>query len=316
MLKLSEVLNQAVGIIRVNPEKALPRFVYYHFKNPSTFTICQNFGGQAAQPNINLTVLKGMKLKLPDIFIQDKIVRILSSYDELIKNNRRRIQLLEESARLLYREWFVFLRFPGHEHVKVVDGVPEGWEKTTANEVMDILSGGTPKTGIPDYWDGDIPFFTPKDVTDCAFTNNTEKTITELGLSKCNSRLYPKYTLFITARGTVGKLSFAQRPMAMNQSCYALVGKKNISQQFLYCSLKASIEQFKARASGSVFDAIVVDTFKQIPFLKPTNALISDFTNEVKATFEQVDKLSIMNFKLAEARDLLLPRLMNGEIAV
>ncbi|WP_340124370.1 restriction endonuclease subunit S [Methylobacter svalbardensis] len=133
--------NQAVGIVRVDPEKALPRFVYYHFKNPSTFTICQSFGGQAAQPNINLTVLKGMKLKLPNIPIQEKIVDLLSSYDELIKNNRRRIQLLEDSARLLYQEWFVYLRFPGHEHVRIVDGVPEGWSKEPLENLLILQRG-------------------------------------------------------------------------------------------------------------------------------------------------------------------------------
>ena len=87
-------------------------------------------GGQAAQPNINLSILKGMKLKLPSLPVQQKTVAILSTYDEAIRINRRRIQLLEESARLLYREWFVYLRFPGHEHVKIVDGVPEGWKST------------------------------------------------------------------------------------------------------------------------------------------------------------------------------------------
>ena len=104
--------------------------------------------------------------------------------------------------------------------------------------------------------------------------------------------------------------------MAMNQSCYALVGNGSINQQFLYCSLRASIDQFKARASGAVFDAIVVDTFKRIHFLEPTSMLIEQFTGVIKDIFEQVDQLSSMNRKLTEARDILLPRLMNGELTV
>jgi len=269
-----------------------------------------------AQPNFGPTHLKKMDIPVPEISIQKKIGSIIVAYDDLIENNRRRIQLLEESARLLYKEWFVQLRFPGHEHVKIIDGVPEGWGKTTAYEVMDVLSGGTPKTKVAEYWDGEIPFFTPKDTTDNAFCYSTKKMITELGLSKCNSRLYAKNTLFITARGTVGKLSLAQREMAMNQSCYALVGQGEINQFFLYCSLKAAIDQFKARASGAVFDAIVVDTFKLIPFLKPTPLLIEQFTEFVTDVFDQVDKLSSMNRRLSEARDLLLPRLMNGTLTV
>ena len=102
----------------------------------------------------------------------------------------------------------------------------------------------------------------------------------------------------------------------MNQSCYALVGQGEINQFFLYCSLKAAIDQFKARASGAVFDAIVVDTFKLIPFLKPTPLLIEQFTEFVTDVFDQVDKLSSMNRRLSEARDLLLPRLMNGTLTV
>jgi len=303
--------------IRFNCKKIDSEFISYSFLLEShkqwMLTQCSN---KATMASLNQDVILRISLNIPELEEQKRVSSVLRTYDDLIENNRRRIQLLEESARLLYKEWFVQLRFPGHEHVKIIDGVPEGWEKTTAYEVMEVLSGGTPKTKVAEYWDGEIPFFTPKDTTDCAFTFSTEKMITEEGLSKCNSRLYPKYTLFITARGTVGKLSFAQRPMAMNQSCYALVGKEGINQQFLYCSLKASIDQFKARAGGAVFDAIVVDTFKLIPYLKPTPFLIEEFTEVVADIFDQIDHLSSMNGKLAQARDILLPRLMSGELAV
>jgi len=309
-------INSGMVIIRTDNNELYAPFLYAYFRSSSFFKQVNQLRSGVAQPQLPIRDMKLIEIPLPKIDEQKRIAELISNYDELIENNRRRIQLLEESARLLYKEWFVHLRFPGHEHVKITDGVPEGWEMQTAYDVMDVLSGGTPKTKIAEYWDGDIPFFTPKDTTDCAFTYSTEKMITEQGLSKCNSRLYPKYTIFITARGTVGKLSFAQRPMAMNQSCYALVGKKDFNQKFLYCSLKASIEQFKSRASGAVFDAIVVDTFKRIPFLKPTPMLITQFTDSAKVIFDQVDKLSYMNRKLAQARDILLPRLMNGELIV
>ncbi len=140
--------NQAVGIVRVRRERADPRFVYYFFKNPQTFRMCQGIGGQAAQPNINLTVLKGFDLPLPDLGSQQAIADILSAYDDLIENNRRRIALLEQAARLLYREWFVHFRFPGHERVKIVDGIPEGWERVRIEQVLIALeSGGRPRGG-------------------------------------------------------------------------------------------------------------------------------------------------------------------------
>ena len=271
----------------------------------------------ATAKHVNMKDIRRLPLKnLPGIEVQQRIGAILSTYDDLIENNRRRIQLLEEAARLLYREWFVHLRFPGHEHVAINDGVPEGWEKKTAYDVMDVLSGGTPKTKVQDYWDGDIPFYTPKDAVDYAYVGNTEKTLTEEGLRNCNSKLYPKDTVFITARGTVGKINITQTAMAMNQSCYALVAKPPINQYFLYYSLVNGVEQFRSRAVGAVFNAIIRDTFKQIPFVVPDVKLIQAFTGHVTPLLQQMCILSTETQKLIQARDLLLPRLMNGEIAV
>ena len=155
-----------------------------------------------------------------------------------------------------------------------------------------------------------------KDSTNTPYVLETEKSISEQGLSKCNSNLYPKDTIFITARGTVGKLNLAQVPMAMNQSCYALVPKEPLTQYFLYCALYASINQFKSRAIGAVFDAIIRDTFKAIPFVMPTRNLIDDFTEIVTPNFKQIDNLIMKNHNLRTTRDLLLPRLVSGEIDV
>ncbi|MCP5243441.1 MAG: restriction endonuclease subunit S [Burkholderiales bacterium] len=270
----------------------------------------------AAQPKLSQKNLKVIKFDVPAYDVQVRIDDLISKYDDLIENNKRRIALLEESARQLYKEWFVRFRFPGHEHVKIVDGVPEGWKKETANKVIEILSGGTPKTSVADYWDGDIGFFTPKDATNTVYVSNTEKTITKLGLAKCASKLYPKNTLFITARGTVGKLNLAQQPMAMNQSCYALVGKDSINQFYLYFAMQAGIQQVKSRAVGAVFDAIIKDTFKVIPFVIPPKTLIEEFTDFVEPTLKQIDTLIVSVQRLVQARDILLPKLMNGEIVV
>jgi len=210
----------------------------------------------------------------------------------------------------------VHLRFPGHEHVRVMDGVPEGWERKTAFDEMDILSGGTPKTGVPDYWNGDIPFFTPKDSMDYAYALATEKRLTEEGLRNCNSKLYPKDTIFITARGTVGKINLAQTAMAMNQSCYALIGKPPLNQYYLYFALVDGVEQFRSRAVGAVFDAIIRETFNQIPFIVPDDKIIQSFTEHVVPIIKQIDVLSTEIRMLTQARDLLLPRLMNGEIKI
>ncbi|MBP2132162.1 type I restriction enzyme S subunit [Methanomicrobium sp. W14] len=272
------------------------------------------FAAGSTFPNLTKDALNEFKIPYPNN--RSKIVDQISAYDDLIENNRRRIKLLEAAARMLYKEWFVRLRFPGHEHVKVVDGVPEGWERKTAYEVMEVLSGGTPKTNVQDFWDGDIPFYTPKDSVDYAYVNKTEKTLTEGGLRNCNSKLYPRDTVFITARGTVGKINLAQTAMAMNQSCYALVAKPPLNQYFLYFALVEGVEQFRSRAVGAVFDAIIRDTFKLIPFIVPDEKLIQAFTDHISPILQQINLLSIETEKLVQARDLLLPKLMNGEINV
>lgn len=272
--------------------------------------------GGAAQPNANAKVLSAFPLPVLPLDAQKRIASILSAYDDLIENNLRRIQLLEQAARLLYKEWFVHLRFPGHEHVKITNGVPEGWEKETAFDVMEVLSGGTPKTDVPDYWGGEIPFFTPKDATESPYVFLTEKMLTETGLKSCNSALYPKDTVFITARGTVGNINLAAVPMAMNQSCYALVAKPPLNQIFLYSAIKESVEQFRSRAVGSVFDAIIRDTFKLIPFVVPEEKLVRLFTDYAEPFLSQIHTLMNQTQKLAQAQDLLLPRIMNGEVPV
>jgi len=307
--------DSVIGFI-ADEKKADARFIKYLFDAVLKLQY-QQFTQGAAQDNLSQGKLLSIKFKVPeDVLEQTRIADLISKYDELIENNNRRIELLEESARLLYQEWFVQLRYPGFENEIVKSGIPHGWMKKAISESVEVLSGGTPKTKVAEYWDGNIPFFTPKDAKKYSFTSKTEKYITERGLANCNSRLYPKNTVFITARGTVGKVAFAQTAMAMNQSCYALIAKKGISQQFLYCSLKAALEQFKSRATGSVFDSIVVDTFNQIPFIVPCDKVMGSFDEIASDIFKQIDTLCMQNIKIADARNLLLPKLMSGEITV
>ena len=291
-------------------------YLYAFLRSPLFKAQIEQFVTGGAQPNFGPTHLKRMWITAPSISVQTKIAENISAYDSLIKNNQQRIKLLELSARQMYKEWFVRLRFPGYEHTKIIKCVPEGWVKGTAFDFIDVLSGGTPKTGVSDYWNGGIAFYTPKDSADNFYVIETDKTLSELGLSKCNSKLYPKDTIFITARGTVGNLNLAQRPMAMNQSCYAMKGKDDVTQLFLFCAIDAAINQFKQRASGAVFDAIIVDTFKLIPFLKPTKKFVLLFEEMMRPAFLQIENLLIQNQKLKQARDLLLPKLMSGEITV
>ena len=310
--------NQRLGLVEFLPNSKIDRgFLYYVLNSP-------NYRGQVKGSATGATVrhtaptrICDCKVLVPDkLAEQEKIAQVLSAYDDLLAINQRRIALLEDAARRLYREWFVHLRFPGHESVPLKAGVPNGWRAGVAHDFIDVLSGGTPKTSVEHYWGGEIPFFTPKDSPDAFYVTDTEKTLTEAGLASCNSRLYPKNATFITARGTVGKVALAQSAMAMNQSCYALAPKENYDKLFLFLAIKNAVEHFKQVASGGVFDAIVVDTFTIIPFVLPSKEIIGVFSSKVSPLFENIENLLLQNRLLVEARDLLLPKLMSGQLDV
>ena len=202
--------------VRLDQEKCNPLFYLYWLRSYN--------GRSAIMPlvtGVNVKGIRGSELATiivdyPSIDIQNRITSALSVYDDLIENNQRQIKLLEEAAQRLYKEWFVDLRYPGHENVPVVDGVPNGWKKTVFSERVDVLSGGTPKTSNPEYYNGTIPFYSPKDSDDRFYAFDTETHISESGLENCNSKLYPEGTIIITARGTVGKTTILAKPMAMN----------------------------------------------------------------------------------------------------
>jgi len=293
-------------------------FAYYALKTVERHFF--NSASGAAIQNINTDILRKTEIPCPALPFQRRISGILSAYDELIENNQRRIRILEDMARSLYREWFVHFRYPGHESVSLVDSplghIPQGWEVVYFTEIADVLSGGTPKTDVADYWDGEIPFFTPRDAPDCFYVQDTDKHVTELGLSKCASQLYQPDTVFTTARGTVGKVALPSVPMAMNQSCYALRGKAGISQRFLFLMTLQQVDYLKTNTGGATFDTIVVDTFRRMQIVKPTLDLIAQFTSRIDAVFEQVNVLQRKTANLRRTRDLLLPRLLSGKISL
>jgi type I restriction enzyme S subunit len=309
--------NQRLGrVVDLDERRVDKRFLYYLF---NTREVRQQISGSASGTKVRHTAperIGRVEVSLPPHAVQRSIAGTATAYDDLIQNNTRRMALLEQLARLLYQEWFVRLRFPGHEHTRITKGIPQGWARKTAHEALQILSGGTPKTSVPEYWGGEIPFYTPKDAPDGVWVTDCERTITDVGLSKCNSRLFPKETVFISARGTVGKLNMAQRPMAMSQSCYALVGKGHLTQPFVFCAMQEGVEALRQQAVGAVFDAIIVDTFKRISFLIPQPKTVRLFDEVARPVLAQLENLTLQNQKLRAARDLLLPRLMSGEIAV
>ena len=309
-------LGQRTMAYRANPQKLDQRFIYYSLLGPTLQAQIRMYGAGSTVEHMRVPQAESLQIPFPALATQKKIAAILSAYDDLIANNQRRITLLERMAEDIYREWFVRLRFPGHEGVKIEKGVPQGWSITPSDQAFDVLGGGTPNTDTSAYWSGDIPFFTPKDAAENIYVLSTEKNITEKGLNACSTQLFPKNTVFITARGTVGKLALAGRAMAMNQSCYALKPRQHCAVYFHYLAIRESIAYIKGVSKSGVFDNIVMDTFKNVPLLMPSPNLHESFNQLVEPIFVQIANLLAKNQCLVSTRDALLPRLISGKLSV
>jgi type I restriction enzyme S subunit len=305
--------DSIIGFIAY-PEKSDTRYVKYCLDTYKQRI--QAISQGTTQDNLSVEKLLSFRFRIPGRVAQQKIAAVLSAYDDLIENNRRRIALLERMAEQLYREWFVRFRFPRYQQAKFEKGVPEDWHIQPSSEFVEVMSGGTPKTDMASYWNGDIPFFTPKDASENFYVLDTEKKVSPSGLEACNSKLYPKNTIFITARGTVGKLILAHRDMVMNQSCYALAPKNADAPFFHFLALKTAVSTIKGVSNSGVFDNIVVDTFKVVPIRVPPDDLVRSFNKLMTPIFEQIESLLSANVVLAKTRDLLLPRLISGKLRV
>ena len=270
----------------------------------------------SSQQFLSLKQLRSLPVPVADETYMQKVVDVLSTYDDLIENNQKQIKLLEEATQRLYKEWFVDLHFPGHETTPITDGIPEGWVRYKFSEIASIMSGGTPKTDVKEYYDGNIPFYTPKDSDGSFFAFDTITHISKSGLDHCNSQYYPSGTVIITARGTVGKTTILAVPMAMNQSCYALKCDELNSPYYLFFSLNKEVAALKTMANGGVFNTIIVKTFDSIHLTMPTHEVLAAFDAAISPIMDQVKVKMQQNARLAEARDRLLPKLMNGEIEV
>ena len=310
--------NQQINSVIAGPN-GNPKFIYYLLCNIRETIRAIGLGGGAAQPIINKSRFSALEVRIPDLGTQQEIAEILSAYDDLIENNRRRIVLLEESARLLYREWFVRFRFPGHEHVKITDGIPAVWERRAFDDVCTSMGGGTPKTSKPEYWsDGDIPWYTPTDVTrnTCLALLDSATKITEAGLRKSSAKMLPPGTVLMTSRASVGFFGIIDAPSCTNQGFISILPHDQWARMYLLQNLMHRVEEIRSHAGGATYREISKGKFRTLPVVLPEESLLREFEDQASNLHAQVRKLHAMNQNLARARDLLLPRLMSGELAV
>ncbi len=296
-------LGQRLVAYRVDPHIAVPEFILYAMQGPFVQNQIRSLGSGSTVEHMRVPDCGVFQVPLPPLPIQRRIAAILSAYDDLIEVNTRRIAILEETARRVYEEWFV----------RQAD---TGWPSVSFDEIAQVLSGGTPKKSEPTFWDGGIPFFTPKDAPSSAYVLETTDSVTEAGLSKCAGKLYPRDTTFITARGTVGRVHLASRPMAMNQSCYALAGQEGVPPLFLYQATLASVRELRARAHGAVFDTVTKETFSLLSVAMPPKDLMARYEAEARPIMDLALNLQRQVRNLRAQRALLLPRLVSGKLSV
>lgn len=330
------LLAQRVACLRGN-ELSDQNFIYYLVRDNRFEEFVFKIQTGSSIPHISQKQIEEFVVPFPPLNIQKNISALLLNLDSKIELNNRINRELEQMAKLLYDYWFVQFEFPfdfaqgkpdpkgkpyksnGGKMVwneELKREIPEGWEVGTISVLAELLGGGTPKTKEPSYWGGSIPFFTPTDNCDSAFSLSTKQNITEAGLESCSSKLFPKGTIFITARGTVGNINIASQDMAMNQSCYALKAKENVSYSFLYLYAYELVRKLKAKANGSVFDAIVSNDFKLTNLVVPPISYINKFGTISEPIFEKILSNQVENQQLASLRDWLLPMLMNGQVTV
>lgn len=291
-------LGQRMVLLRANQSVCDNFYLLYSLQSLYVqHQISWSEGTGTTVSNLRIPHLEQIQIPYLPLEQQAKISSVLRALEEKIENNRRLNDNLQQQAAALFSS----LYDRSNTEVRFTD-------------LIQILGGGTPKTGENTYWNGNIAFFTPKDVG-IPYTLITEKTISKEGLSHCNSRLYPVNTVFVTARGTVGKVGMSGVPMAMNQSCYALVGKETHQLLVYFYTLKA-VDRLKHKASGAVFDAITTRDFESEQIMKLSDDDATAFLRVAEPMFQEVLNNNIENLRLSTLRDSLLPKLMSGEIDV
>lgn len=307
--------------LKVALDEALcvPKYIYYQLRSPSIGRYLESISIGATMPSINTGMLSGIEIFLPDLPTQHRIASILSAYDDLIENNRRQIKLLEEAAQRLYREWFVELRFPGHENVKIVDGVPEGWKAETIGNVCCTIGGGTPSTKEKTYYEGgNIPWVTPTDITrnGCLILLETEKKITEEGLAHSSAKMVPAWTILMTSRASVGYFGICEFPVCTNQGFISCIPYQENMRFYLLHNLMNRVDEIRAKAGGSTYLEISKSTFRDMKIIVPADEILNSFEESIQKLMMKMKNCKEQNRILTSARDRLLPKLMSGEVEV
>ena len=309
-------LSSSVAMIRVNSEELKAEYLFYYLKSEFLQKWAEIIKSGSAQGFLSLVMIRNLPLVLPPLKTQKKIASILSNYDNLIENNNQRIKLLESMAEEIYKEWFVRLRFPEFEKVKVVDGVPEGWERKELGEIYNTSSGGTPNRKKEQYYNGNILWIKTGELKE-TFVLDTNEKITENALENSSAKYFPENTIVIAMYCAMPDLSILVYPSSTNQACCAFLPKQEkINYCFSYMFIKYAQKGLITHAQGSAQQNLSQEIICKYKVILPPMDLIIKYGELTYGFFEKIKVLMKKNKNLKETRDLLLPKLINGTLKV
>lgn len=289
------------------------KYLYYWIKSSEGTGTLYNTTIGSSQKALTISALKNIKVSLPPRSVQDKIVEVVSVYDDLIENNQKQIKLLEEAAQRLYKEWFVDLRFPGHENTKIVDGVPEGWQWCKVRDVADINSSALPKKYKEDFID-----YVDLGSVRCGHI----ETRTRYNLNEAPGRAKrcakDGDIIWGMVRPNLKAYALVTNPKETDvfSTGFAVLSAKKVPYSYLYCAVTQ--EEFVGylvnATNGAAYPAVKPVHFEVADILKPDDKVLEQFHSVADLIFRKIEMLDKQSHNLSEARDLLLPKLMNGEV--
>ncbi len=304
--------NQAVAIIRPKEEIVYSKFLQYYFINPEFYKMVNSVSAQSAQPNINLTQIKSLKINLPPLQTQKRIASILSAYDDFIENNLKRIKLLEETAQNIYKEWFVNFRFPNYENTPFNDetGLPEGWEIIPFSKCADFINGFAFKPHH--HSESGLPIIKIKELKN----GLNSETPRYKGEEVPEKYFFTDDTILFSWSADINVYWWANGESILNQHLFKVVPFENVVKEHFYFGLKNSVPEFLSRANGATMKHIKRGELDNVNYTKPNDSIAILFQKQIIPILQQLVLINSQNQKLKEARDILLPRLMNRTIEV
>jgi type I restriction enzyme S subunit len=297
------------------------RFLYYWLGSPQGKAELQKATIGSSQSALTIVLLKGMEMELPPLPVQRRLAGILAAYDELMENSQRRVRILEAMARALYREWFVHFRFPGHEKLPRVASplgdIPQGWEVKSIQQFGAVITGKTPSKANADFYGNDMPFVKTPDMHGNMFILGASDCLSTTGAESQANKTLPAGSICVSCIGTIGVVSITTEDCQTNQQINSVVLANPASREFLFLRLQDAKQTLEnLGANGATMGNVNKGKFEAMEIICPPDDLLASYHRLVEPMFSEILSLFRQIQNLRRTRDLLLPRLLCGELRV